>query len=291
PFRKDKHPSFCIYYTSNGNIRYKDFSTGENGSVIEFVMVLFNISLSEAESLIAKDFNLSKKTPIIKDIRSFNNYGELSQESKSEIYYKTRLFTNTDRKYWESYHISLQTLRRFDVRSCQDVVVIKKNNCISYRYTSNDPIYLYLIDKGAFKIYRPLSSKKNKWLSHCSWKDIQGLRQLPNKINRCIITKSLKDVMVLYELGYNSVAPQSEGSWMLDKQYDYICSISDESPIIFYDNDKAGMQGSLKFSKEYNIERIYIPEEYLQYNIKDISDFIKKYGKEEAKTLLEKLIN
>ena len=63
------------------------------------------------------------------------------------------------------------------------------------------------------KIYRPHSlTRKDKWRNNCGTYDLQGLAQLPDKGKLLIITKSLKDIMVLYEYGYTAVAPQSEHS-------------------------------------------------------------------------------
>lgn len=295
PFRNDKNPSFCIYPTKSGNIRYKDFGTGENGSVTDFLKKILNTSsLSDIEIQLSKDFGLTSRRKIVKDIASFDNYNykNIERQSKSNLYYRSRLFTNTDIKYWNSYGVSLDTLNKFDIKSCDELLIHYKDRCRSYNYTVNNPMYIFILDKGIFKIYRPYGKRgKDKWFSNCSRYDIQGLKHLPSKIDQCIITKSMKDIVVLYELGYNAIAPQSEGSWMSNKQLDYIYAISNRDPIVFYDNDEAGMKASEKIVKNYNINRIYIPEKYIEYNIKDVSDFVKKYGKKETKKLLKELIN
>ena len=50
PFKKEKTPSFCIYFDSNCNKqKFKDFSTNEQGDVIDFVMKYKNLTFQEAK--------------------------------------------------------------------------------------------------------------------------------------------------------------------------------------------------------------------------------------------------
>ena len=114
---------------------------------------------------------------------------------------------------------------------------------------------------------------------------LQGANQLPKEGGKyLVITKSLKDVMVFYELGITAIAPCSEHMFMTDNQYNKICS-KFEHIICCYDNDLAGVNGLNKIHKAHpELKVCFIPR---KYNAKDISDFYKLYGKD--KTL--KLIN
>ena len=74
-------------------------------------------------------------------------------------------------------------------------------------------MYAYKVfDK--FKIYRPLASKYTKWRTNLTTSDVQGLAQIPEKGDLLIITKSLKDVMVLYEMGYTAISAASETTFI-----------------------------------------------------------------------------
>ena len=124
-----------------------------------------------------------------------------------------------------------------------------------------------------FKIYRPYNKVNEKWLTNCTITDIQGYEQLPNSGDLLIITKSLKDVMTLYSLGYTAIAVNSENTLIpkiimsdIKKRFKKI--------IVFFDNDKSGIDGATKFCKEFSIPNMQTPEG----GAKDISDFIKAYN-------------
>lgn len=114
---------------------------------------------------------------------------------------------------------------------------------------------------------------------------IQGAHMIPkNGGDLLVITKSLKDVMVFYELGITAIAPNSENLFVSDKQLEKLKKYF-KNIVVFYDNDIAGVSGMNKIKKSYpELKFIFIPR---KYEAKDISDYYKKYGKE--KTL--KLIN
>ena len=134
-----------------------------------------------------------------------------------------------------------------------------------------------------FKIYRPLSDKSIKWRGNLGSLDIQGFEQLPEKGNLLIITKSLKDVMVLYELGYNSIAPASESTVIpeiamgnIKKRFKKI--------VVFYDRDATGMKFARKMVNQYNLDFMFIDK---KHETKDISDFVKKFGIKKAKLFMK----
>ncbi len=151
-------------------------------------------------------------------------------------------------------------------------------------------MYAYKIfDK--FKIYRPYSEyRKDKWRTNCSAIDIQGYEQLPKNGDLLIITKSLKDVMVLYELGYNAVALQSENDKLNHKIYKDL-SERFKRIVILFDNDEPGKDSAIKLADEYNLEYIFIDSSiYSLYNVKDISDYICVFGKNKTIELIKSLL-
>lgn len=146
-------------------------------------------------------------------------------------------------------------------------------------------MYAYQIF-NKFKIYRPLEQEPNKWLSNCTTYDIQGYEQLPPKGDLLIITKSLKDIMVLHKLGYIAIAANSENTLIPDKA---IKDLSNrfEKIIILYDTDLPGIHGAKSMRDTYNLKCILIPR---KYKIKDISDFIKEHKIKKTKKMLKELL-
>lgn len=98
-----------------------------------------------------------------------------------------------------------------------------------------------------------------------------------------IITKSLKDVMFLYENSFSALAPNSEGIIFPEKQMNKFLK-NFKNIIIFYDNDLAGFRGARKYKKTYPyVNCIFLKRQYA----KDISDFYKKDKKETLKAIIE----
>lgn len=285
-FHKDKTPSLG-FYQSKKYIRYKCFGCGSTGNPFEFVMNLFEINFYEALEKIISDFNIIQNetnTKVRREIkRSFTN-----NISEVKIYPSFQPFNKVDFDYWSQYSLDLSFILNYNVNSCETVYFTSRSG--KYRqygiYSKENPMYCYSFN-NSYKIYRPLSdNKQGKWLQNSTSWDIQGMEQLPKKADIIIITSSLKDVMVLRKLGYYAIAPHGESVMIPDKIIDYIYGISD-NVIVFYDQDEAGIKYSNILSDKLSTSRIFIPKEY---NIKDISDYVKNTDINEGKLLMNKLI-
>lgn len=98
-----------------------------------------------------------------------------------------------------------------------------------------------------------------------------------------VITKSLKDCMLLYELGIPAIAPCSENLFVSQKQYDKLKS-KFKNIFLFYDNDQAGISNMNKIRKQFpDLIVTFIPR---KLEAKDISDFYFKYGKKRTIELI-----
>lgn len=94
--------------------------------------------------------------------------------------------------------------------------------------------------------------------------------------------------MCLYEYGIPSIAPNSENIPISDKVLEKLKS-KFKRIIFWYDNDAAGKENLNKLKLAHpEFEYFYIPEEY---EVKDFSDFRKKYGIKKSKELLNFVIN
>lgn len=281
----DKNPSFSFKKTYNGSIIWRDWGTGKYGDCFNFVTEKFNISFKEALSKIYDDMCLNNK-PIIKRVTEF--YQTKPSLGKKVFRPEFKLFSSIDIQYWGQFGIDLTTLVKFNVKACNRLFKTEEGEEKLLRYYTNDsPLYTYEYEPGIYKVYAPYAPKKQKFLYNGGPSIIEGYNQLTDKGKLLIITKSLKDVMCLSELGYDAISLQGEGNILtlemleiLDPKFDNI--------IVFYDNDQAGREGASRIEDKYGIMSIEIPN---NYNAKDISDFIKKYGKSKAKDLMENLIN
>lgn len=282
PYRTDDHPSFGIYWNTHyQKLMFKDLGKKLGGDCFRYVqMINGDCNLWEACKIINNDFKLnlggysakptvSTTTPIF----------EPRIKEKRVISIKSQEFTKEDLEWWEEYGISKETLVKFNVFSVKDLYINKELKRI---YTKNYPIYAYYFPRtGNYKIYIPNENKWNKWDTNANndW-DIQGYDQLPETGDTVYITKSMKDCMVMYELGLNAVATHGEGHWFNPDFFRHLKGRF-KNIILFYDNDKAGKECTEKMVKEYNLNCIFTPDN----TEKDISDYVKKKGKEEGRNI------
>jgi len=263
----DKIPSFAIFPSKSGDLLFKDHGTGEAGNALKFVKLYKGIQTrDELERELLRIVRRMNPNQTVKT----NTYAKRS-EYLTDIGIVRQPFTEVDKKYWKQFHISIDTLRRFNVFSIKYFLC---NRVVRGTYKEDNPMYAYKVyDK--FKIYRPLASKYTKWRTNLTNRHVQGLAELPQEGgNLLIITKSLKDVMCLYEMGFNAIAASSETTFIPD---DIIKSLQSKWKhiVIIYDRDVAGMQNARKYSKQYKMDAIFV---HKKFKAKDVSDAVKANG-------------
>lgn len=284
--RTDSHPT-CCYYKRNGRIYIKDFGSDYYGDWIYVVEQKFNCNYYDALAIAANDFDIQKIPHLNKNKVKISNES-LSENKQSIIRVEIRDFQQYELDWWNKFGISLQTLKKFRVFSCKNIWI---NDHIIHLETNNQLVFGYYggikDDIEQWKLYWP-NNKKYKWLSNRDSSQLQGARMLPKSGgDLIIIQKSLKDVMLLYEFGIPSIAPNSENLFLSDEQLMKLKS-KFKRIIVWYDNDAPGKAYLEKIKKEHpELDYFYIPEDFKE---KDFSDFYKKYGKDEATKFLNKYI-
>lgn len=276
PLRKDKNPSFAVFKGRRGNLLFKDHGTGECGNSLTFIKSI--TGYNDSAKLLSE----------LKKIRATTNYTErkvshtYESDSDTEIGIVRQPFTEYDKTYWKQFHINMTTLKSYDVFSIKYYLC---NGIVKGVYRYDNPMFAYKVNDG-FKIYRPLGNKYAKWRSNLKVTDIQGLKQLPELGNELIITKSLKDVMVLKEMGYNAISPSSETTFIPDDILDDLKSRYSKLYIL-YDRDTTGVKQARAYSKKYHIDAFFINK---RFKAKDISDAVKLNGFTEVSKWLKKEI-
>ncbi len=287
PLREDTSPSFSIFISSRaGNpLLFKDFGTGETGGAVKFVQLLHNIDYNEALERIVFDFRLTDKFRITKTFESNNKVPK--RHSKEDVIRKinvvdikisSRNWNLYDKEYWyDKYNIKKSTLDLYEVKPLKYIFIndkVFKADRLAYAYIERKD------DETRYKIYQPYS-KFMKWINNFVPNTLSGYRQLPEIGDLLFITSSLKDGLVLRELGYNFIAPQSEGyvfkESLIDEMRDRFKKV-----VIFYDADTAGITSTHKLAEKFNLKYIFVDE-----FIKDVSDYIEIKGKEKTKKFIE----
>lgn len=276
PFRKDTNPSFGIFLSKRtGKLLFKDHGSGVCGDVIKFVREYTGISnYNEVLQEIVKRLKITNKT-VLKSTKPI--------ESKETVIGIVRqAFTKIDEQYWGSYHISMPTLEKYNVHSIKYYLC---NGIVKGIYKDENPMYAYKVYNN-FKIYRPLGDKFTKWRNNLTEFDVQGYAQLPKKGNLLIITKSLKDVMVLHEMGYNAVSPSSESTFIPDVVLNDLKKRF-KNILLCFDRDIPGVQNMRKVSLKTGLKGFLV---HKSFKAKDISDAVKTNGFESVHDWLKKLL-
>ena len=282
PLRSDdKNPSFAIFKGMNGKLFFKDHGSGEGGNAIKFVKLYKGIQTKdelERELLrIVRKMNPNSGNAI-------RTYSYSVDSGPTDIGIVRQPFTDVDKQYWKQFHISIDTLKKFQVFSIKYFLC---NRVVRGTYKENSPMYAYKVD-DKFKIYRPLASKYTKWRTNLTNWNVQGLSEIPKEGgNLLIITKSLKDVMCLYEMGFNAIAASSETTFIPDDMLQSLRS-KWKHIVILYDRDKTGMLESRKYSRQYKLDAIFV---HKKFKAKDISDAVKNNSFADVKKWLTKTLS
>lgn len=273
PFRKDRKPTCSFYYGKSGRLYFHDFATSEHFDVFEIVKRKYSLSfnkavdkiISERDKFTTAEVDLDK--PNLEYIPGPDNF-----------------------KYFNEFGISDATLNRYGVKNARAVYI---NETLSWRATEKNPIFVYKFATGNFKLYRPLSADKSKkWKSNCNIQDVNGFLQLKPKGDIVFITSSMKDVMLLHELGYQAIAFNSEDISTKGENEVFIKNLilhlktRFNRVVLFLDNDEPGIRYSKKIGAHYKLDYILLPPN----TEKDISDYCRRFKKRKTRRTLNKLI-
>lgn len=289
PLREDVNPSCAMYYTKIGVLHMKDFATGESLDCISLVKEMFGLDYFEALKKIASDFGLLQGDFRVDIIKKLSGKPLEIAKKKTFIQFQKKPFTKEDLEYWQSYGISENTLKFYDVHSVKLIYINRER----FPLKKNTLCFVYYFPKSTHcKVYRPLLEKKKKWLSNINNDaDIQGYYQANIKETKpklLVLTSSLKEVMVLHEFGIKAMAIHGENSHY---NPDFIRHLKKycEKIVSIYDWDEAGNKAANKLFEDYQIEKISKPD-YLNCSenpTKDLSDAYKYCGKEAIERFLK----
>ena len=284
--RNDKKPTCGFYRNKSKTLILHDFATGEYFNCFSLVMKLYSCTYHKALKIIATDFGLisSEKPPVkVRHIPKFEQDDQITH-----IQIEMGEFTDQDLKWWKQFGITKKTLDKFRVFSCDTVFL---NGNIFSKKAQHNPVYGYYFGKKEgieqWRIYFP-QRKEMRFIGNVPTKTIQGFKQLPKSGKLLVITKSMKDVMLLSELGIPAIAPNSETQFVSESVLSQLKSRF-KHIVLLYDNDYTGVCFSNKIHKQYpELHVMLIPR---STKCKDISDYYKMYGKLKTMEFVKSGIN
>ena len=284
--RVDKQPTCAFYKNGKGTLKYKDFA-GPSFDCVSLVMHLYNCSYYIALRIIANDFNLIEVPKLEKHIAKMEYSGTIIQNTeKAKIQVEIKEFSDKEIEWWNSFGVSLVALKKFKIFSIKSVFL---NGNYFTSSSESTPIFGYYGGNNSdgdelWRLYMP-TKRKYRFLSNWESTQFQGIKQLPKEGNHCIISKSMKDLMVLYEFGFISIAPTSENITITEGRFTRLQE-KFNNIIVFFDNDLAGVKGAHRYKKQYpEVRCIFLKRKYS----KDISDLYKKLSRNQFWIVIEEL--
>ena len=286
PLRSDNHNTCSFFRGRSGNLYFKDFATGQCLTFEGVVMEKYHCTYPNALKIIAKDFGYIQSSEVKK--QEIKIQPKFEGEKETFIQVEIKDFSESELKWWNSFGVTKQTLDKYKVYSIKTVFL---NGNIYAQSTQHSPIYGYYFGKKEnieqWRIYIP-KRKEFRFIGNVSTKTIQGYKQLPDNGKLLVITKSMKDTMLLSSLGIPAVAPNSETQFVSEKLLDEFRERF-KNIVLLYDSDLTGVRFMNKIRKQYrDLIVCMIPR---KYEAKDISDFYQKYGRSKTISLIKESIN
>lgn len=286
PLRADNHNTCSFFRGRSGNLYFKDFATGQCLTFEGVVMEKYHCTYPNALKIIAKDFGYIQSSEVKK--QEIKIQPKFEGEKETFIQVEIKDFSESELKWWNSFGVTKQTLDKYKVYSIKTVFL---NGNIYAQSTQHSPIYGYYFGKKEnieqWRIYMP-KRKEFRFIGNVSTKTIQGYKQLPDNGKLLVITKSMKDTMLLSSLGIPAVAPNSETQFVSEKLLEEFRERF-KNIVLLYDSDLTGVRFMNKIRKQYrDLIVCMIPR---KYEAKDISDFYQKYGRSKTISLIKESIN
>ena len=288
PLRQDRNASVSIFSPDGVKVFYKDFGTGEHGSIFDLLGRMWNRTFSETITKIWADIDKVKHNRI-----NLNRTRRgVIHKSNSILEVRTRQWFDYDMEYWNSYGISREWLKFGDVYPISHILITRDN--ITKIIPAEKLAYVYVERKDgkvSLKVYQP-KSQRLKWLSKHDSSVWDLWSRLPDRGDTLFITSSRKDALCLWEnTGIPSVSLQGEGYVPKEKVINQLKQRFGRV-IIFFDNDydKDENHGHIyasRLSGMFDLDMVEIPSEYKS---KDPSDLFKNHGAETFRRVIKELV-
>ena len=258
PLRQgDDDPSFSMYYSKYNNdlLMYKDQSTGLFGGVFDFVARMMGgattpVHPRQALLQINSDFGLGFGDA---DVGAFKPHLlKAPPVRKSPVVIRIIKHENEAQEfldYWDLLDISERTRDIYFCRNPKAIHYIQGPDTSTIVPRTLTISYEIL---GTYKIYHPFEDKKYKFRNNYATGYVEGALQLTFKHDFCVITKSLKEIMFLFEhFKWECVAGPSENSYISDYFMMEVLKKKYKRVYIWLDNDEAGINAQKRYTDLY----------------------------------------
>lgn len=247
PFRNDTVPD-CWLREYKNRILFTDFADyGKcNWTVLHAINYFRSRGLNDAAHFVYYNLYFNTQPVITFAITKTGNV-QRGRKPSSTIHFIPHTnaegkacFVQVDKDFFQPVGVTIDDLVEMGVFSVSKYYLNGK--CIYPK----KPCFAYVIGNHV-KIYCPYEDKKFKWVGNVTASDVHKTNLGNDKL---LITKSLKDVLVLKKLlpNWTIISPQNEGVVF---PYDYTGHVKCR---VLYDGDKAGINASAKLLESIPIK-------------------------------------
>lgn len=282
PLRQDSHPSFSLYMSDGGHVRFKDHATGDSGGLLDLLCKYWNCTLTQVMGRIGETFIKDKNITIRpKQLRTLSRK---EANHSSSIQVVVRPWHDYDYAYWASYGVEKKWLRYAEIYPISYKIVTKADK---HRYIFPADKYAYCFverkeGRLSLKIYQPFNTKGYKWCSKMDASVVGLWTKIPEYGDRVVICSSIKDALcVACQLHIPTLCLQGEGYSMSDTAVSEL-KRRYKKVFISFDTDKAGREDALRLAQRTGFTNV-VPD---LGECKDYSDYFKSLdNKEDFKQL------
>jgi len=255
PNRDEKTPSFKVNKTQN---IWVDYGTGKGGKILELVMTLYNVDLSEALKIIENTMNLESASPK-PEPHNETSINETKQATQTD-------FTIKPLTHHALYHYLMT--RKIDIN-------IAKQHCQEAHETKNGKHYFYICFKNNSGGYE----RRNKfnWSKGCIGnKDISILEGTEPDFKKVTVFEGFMDFLSWLTVKKSKTHYEDiivlNGIAQANKAINFIKEKDYKKINLFLDNDTEGIKAAQKFIEIYpfavNLSKEIYPKE------KDFNDYL-----------------
>lgn len=282
-YRKDIVPD-CKFYRSprNGRLYMRDYAGYFHGDCFDFAMMVGGKNYGQTLHKIAEQFRLISGSGIAFERKPAISEIVIAKE-ECTIQVRRMDWTKDHWNFWNTLDFKKSTLDLYKVTPVERVWV--NDSQVFWYGVKREIAFAYWFGGSDYKIYFP-RRRKSRFL-HNNAGILQGWEQLPTVAPFCLITKSLKDVMKLFEFNIPAVAPMAE-TIIPDKQQ--MRELRQRFPLLFslYDIDKiAGVLSMQRMKRSEGVTPLFFPRSYP----KDFTDFYEKFRYEDTKLLVQQVMD
>lgn len=253
---RDSNPSLC-FYVKNEKYLWYDYSAQKGGDASYFVSYHAELSKSDADAMILRDYDEWLKAGGDTDI-----YEEEIINVKPQFIEQPCQYDGDDYAFWRSFKITSDILRDYQIRRLAGYVIQRGEQIRSFK----GRFYGYYSKQyGLYQIYSP-HNRQFKYLN-VNNNYLIGEDQLTFKPDVCVIVSGLKDLMALRTLPLNIdiVAGRSESILIPGDKMAFL-KRRYPSVVTMLDNDLTGVKAMQLYEKVYKIPFIRVDLE------KDLAD-------------------